>query len=289
MTGHPDRGSAVGRMLLGIQLRRLREARGISRKEAGHEIRGSESKISRLELGRVGFKERDVADLLTLYGVTAEADRAPLLELSRQSTQPGWWNASVDVLPNWFELYLGLETAATLIRTYEVQFIPGLLQTEDYARTVITQSDGPGAVSVKDVERRVDMRMSRQRILDRPDPPRLWAVLDEAALRRPIGQPAVMRAQLERLIAVSKRPNIIVQVMPFAFGGHVAEGGAFSILRFAEPDLSDVVYSEYLTNALYLDKPSDVYRYSEAMNRLGIDSTAPDQAADFLARVIAEM
>ncbi|WP_239377204.1 helix-turn-helix transcriptional regulator [Frankia sp. Cj5] len=288
MTVQPDRGPVALRILLGGQLRRLRESRGISREAAGYEIRGSESKISRLELGRVGFKERDIEDLLTFYGIIDEAGRAPMLALAREANQPGWWHRFADILPDWFESYLGLETAATLIRTYEVQFIPGLLQTEDYARSVIIQSNAPGTVSAKDIERRVDMRMSRQKVLDRPNPPRLWAVLDEAALRRPIGTPAVMRTQLERLIAVSERPNLAIQVMPFAFGGHVAESGAFSVLRFAEPNLPDIIYLEHLTGAVYLDKVADVSRYAEAMNRLSVDSLPPDKSAERLARIIAE-
>ena len=277
-------------MLVGIYLRRLREARGISRADAGYKIRSSESKMSRLERGRVGFKDRDVDDLLTLYGVTEEADRAPILALVREGNQPGWWHRSADVLPDWFELYLGLEMAATLIRTYEVQFIPGLLQTEDYARALITQNSTGSAVSAQDIDRWVGVRMQRQEILTRPeDPARLWAVLDEALLRRRIGTPAVMHAQVEHLIALSRRPNLVIQVMPWVFGGHVAENGAFSILRFGEPDLSDVVYLEYLTDAVYVDKPSDVDPYTEIMNRLNVDSMLPDESTDFLTTILAGM
>jgi transcriptional regulator with XRE-family HTH domain len=277
-------------MLVGIYLRRLREARGISRADAGYKIRSSESKMSRLERGRVGFKDRDVDDLLTLYGVTEEADRAPILALVREGNQHGWWHRSADVLPDWFELYLGLEMAATLIRTYEVQFIPGLLQTEDYARALITQNSTGSAVSAQDIDRWVGVRMQRQEILTRPeDPARLWAVLDEAVLRRRIGTPAVMHAQVEHLIALSRRPNLVIQVMPWVFGGHVAESGAFSILRFGEPDLSDVVYLEYLTDAVYVDKPSDVDPYTEIMNRLNVDSMPPDESTDFLTTILAGM
>ncbi len=287
MTGLPGRGPVIRRILLGSQLRRLRESKGITREAAGYSIRASESKISRLELGRVSFKERDVADLLTLYGVTDEADREPLLLLLREANQPGWWQSFTDVLPGWFEPYIGLEAAATLIRIYEVQFIPGLLQTEDYARTVIAQ--GNGGVSTETIERRVGVRMSRQKILVRPDPPRLWVVVDEAAARRRIGGPKVMRAQLEHLIALTDQPNLVVQVMPLAFGGHVAEGGAFSILRFPEQDLPDVVYLEHLTGAAYLDRQEDVDRHWEAMNRLSVDSAPRDRSAKIFARIISEM
>src|SRR6266498_5811564 len=191
----PAGGPTVLRMLLGAHLRRMREARGITREAAGWEIRSSESKISRMELGRVGFKERDIADLLSLYGITHQDERAALLALARQANTPGWWQRYGDILPSWFQTYLGLEEAATLIRTYEVQFVPGLLQTEDYARAVITHGN-PGAPA-EEIERRVGLRMKRQQLLARSDAPQLWAVVDEAALRRLMGSPAGMAAQLE--------------------------------------------------------------------------------------------
>src|SRR6266700_1724306 len=178
----PEGGPTVLRILLGSQLRRLRESKGITRAEAGYTIRASGSKISRLELGRVSFKERDVADLLTLYGVTDDGERQALLNLADKANSPGWWHRYNDLLPSWFQVYVGLEDAATLIRTYEVQFIPGLLQTEDYARTVM--SVGQAGAAAEEVERRVRLRTDRQRLLTRPGGPRLWAVIDEAALRR---------------------------------------------------------------------------------------------------------
>ncbi|MBC6460519.1 helix-turn-helix domain-containing protein [Actinomadura sp. HBU206391] len=282
----PGTGSTVRRILLGSQLRRLREARGVSRQEAGYVIRASESKISRLELGRVSFKERDVADLLTLYGVADEAEREALLRLAREANAPGWWHRYGDVLPHWFQTYVGLEEAASLIRTYELQFVPGLLQSESYAREVflLGNADAPS----HEIDQRVELRMQRQQRLIGPNAPRLWAVLDEAALRRPIGGHEVMRNQLEHLIAVSKLPNITVQVMPFTFGGHAAEGGAFSILRFPEADLPDVVYIETLTGALYLDKRDDVDVYMQAMERLAVDSATPDGTVELLSAILRE-
>ncbi len=279
-------GPTVRRILLGSQLRRLREDKGISREDAGYHIRASESKISRLELGRVGFKERDVADLLTLYGVTDETERAPLLALVREANKPGWWHNYTDVLPGWFQPYVGLEEAATLIRTYEVQFIPGLLQTEEYARAVIAQ--GHQNVLPDLIERRVSVRLNRQKLLARPEPPRLWVVVDEAVLRRPIGGPKVMRAQLEQLITLAEQPNVSLQMMPFHFGGHAAEGGAFTVLRFPEADLPDVVYLEQLGSAVYLDKREDVDRYMEAMNRLCVDSLSPAGTVGALNKIIGE-
>lgn len=286
-TTQPGGGPTVRRILLGSQLRRLREEKGISREDAGYHIRASESKISRMELGRVSFKERDVDDLLTLYGVTESAERAPLLSLVREANRPGWWHSFGDVLPNWFQPFIGLEEAAQLIRTYELQFIPGLLQTEEYARAVITQ--GNTGVPAEIIERRVNVRMNRQKVLHRENAPRLWVVVDEAALRRPIGGPKVMRSQLEQLIALCDLPNLTLQIMPFAFGGHAAEGGAFSILRFPESDLPDVVYLEQLTGAVYMDKREDVDIYAEAMNRLTVDSPPPATTPELLSQIITEL
>ncbi|WP_372444337.1 helix-turn-helix domain-containing protein [Micromonospora qiuiae] len=274
-------------MLLGAQLRRLRESRGVTREDAGWEIRSSESKISRMELGRVGFKERDVADLLTLYGVTDEQERFALLKLARDANSPGWWHRYGDVLPSWFQSYLGLEAAAVLIRSYEVQFVPGLLQTREYARAVVLLGHS-GADSV-DIDRRVDLRMRRQELLRRPRPPRLWAVVDEAVLRRPIGGPQVMRAQLEALLEATRTPNVRLQVIPFAAGGHAAAGGAFTILRFGDQDLPDIVYIEQLTSALYLDKREDLDFYALAMERLCVEAEPPENTPDILKRIIADI
>ncbi len=263
-------GPTVLRILLGTQLRRLRVAREVTRDEAAYAIRASHAKISRLELGRVGFKERDVADLLTLYGVRDPAEREPLLALARQANAPGWWHKYNDLLPSWFEVYVGLEEAAARLRTYENQFVPGLLQSPDYARAVIML--GHGAASEEEIERRVELRMRRQRRLTGPDAPRLWAVVDEAALSRPLGGAAVMRAQIEHLLEMTSYPNIRLQILPFERGGHAAAGGPFTVLRFAEPELPDVVYLEQLTSALYLDKREDTDAYMEVMDRVSVQA-----------------
>src|SRR3984885_5119883 len=221
ITVQPGSGPTVLRILLGSQLRRLREANGITREDAGYTIRASGSKISRMELGRVGFKERDVTDLLEMYGVADEAERDALVALAREANTPGWWHKYSDVLPDWFQVYVGLEEAASLIRIYELQFVPGLLQTPGYARAVVQL--GQRGAPRDEIEHRVSLRLERQRVLARRSPPRVWVVVDEAALRRPIGGPEVMRGQIERLIEAGKEPNITVQVMPFRFGGHAAE------------------------------------------------------------------
>jgi hypothetical protein len=280
-------GPVALRMLLGAHLRKLREERDLTREEAGWEIRASESKISRMELGRVSFKERDVEDLLRLYGVGGE-ERETLLARVRDANSLPWWHPYSDVTPNWFHRYLGLEATANLIRTYEVQFVPGLLQTEDYARAVVRL--GHGSAPEDEIERRVRLRLERQQVLSRPDPPRLWAVVDEAALRRPVGGPRVMRDQLEALIGlVTKASNIRLQVVPLAAGGHAAAGGSFTLLRFPHADIPDVVYVEQLTSALYLDKREDVEQYFDALNRLYVKATTPEQTVDVLSEIISDL
>ncbi|MFJ3787336.1 helix-turn-helix domain-containing protein [Kitasatospora sp. NPDC090091] len=280
-------GATVRRLLLGSQLRRLREARGVSREEAGYSIRASESKISRMELGRVGFKERDVADLLTLYGVEAEQERASVLGLVRAANATSWWHTYGDVLPGWFQTFLGLEEAAAEIRSYEVQFVHGLLQTADYARAVITA--GGHVTEPAEVERRVEVRLRRQRVLTAEQPPRVVAVLDEAALRRPWGGSELMRAQIDRLLELTDLPHVSIQVMPLGFGGLRAEGGAFTVLGFAEPDLADVVYLEQFTTALYLDKPAEVAEYVAAMDGLVADGLSAERSRELLRSVRQEL
>jgi len=287
VVNEPRGGPTVLRIMLGNQLRRLREAGGITPDEAGYEIRGSRSKISRIEHGRVGFKERDVEDLLTLYGVTDEELRASMLTLARQANTPGWWAKYNDVLPVWFEPYLGLETAASLIRSFELQFVHGLFQTEDYARAVTILGYGPGAID--EIERRVSVRVRRQAVLTSADPPRVWFVIDEAALRRPIGGRQVMRAQLEHLLEATDLPHVTIQVVPFRRGGHAAAGGSFTILRFAAPDLPDLVYLEQLTSALYLEERRDVDHYMEVMNRLSAEAHTPVATTRFLREMLKEL
>ncbi|MFJ8442628.1 helix-turn-helix domain-containing protein [Kitasatospora griseola] len=283
-TVQPGGGSMVRRILLGSQLRRLREGCAISREDAGYAIRASESKISRMELGRVSFKERDVADLLSLYGLSGGAERETLLALVREANKSGWWHSYNDVLPNWFQTYMGLEEAAALIRTYEVQFIPGLLQCDEYARAIFAQNRP--ALADDEIERRVALRARRQKLLTEGRGPKLWAVIDEAALRRPVGGPEVMRAQLEHLVDLAQLPSVVLQVMPFRFGAHAGESGAFSVLRFPEQDLPDVVYLEQLTSALYLDKRDDVDEYVQVMERLCVDSLTPQQTLDLLQGIL---
>jgi hypothetical protein len=273
-------------MMLGTQLRRLREAAEVTPDKAGYAIRSSRSKISRMEHGRVSFKERDVRDLLTLYGVTDEQVRERMLSLAHQANAQGWWAQYGDILPDWFEAYLGLEEAASLIRTYELQFVHGLFQTEAYARAVTML--GHGAAPEEETERRVALRMKRQDLISAADPPRLWSVMDEAALRRPIGGRQVMRAQLAHLQELAGLLHVTLQVVPFHRGGHAGAGGSFTVLRFGEPDLPDVVYIEQLTSALYLERRTQVDHYMEVMSHLSAEALTPVDSAHFLGEIIQD-
>jgi transcriptional regulator with XRE-family HTH domain len=279
-------GPTVLRIALGAQLRKLREASGLTTVQAAGVIRATHSKISRIERGRSTARQRDVADLLTLYGVTDEAERERLLALTREASVPGWWQQYNDILPKWFELYIGLEKAASVIRSYEVQFVHGLLQTEDYARAVVLISNANAKAA--DVERKVSLRLQRQRLLTAPGAPDVWAVLDEAALRRSPGDPAVMRAQLRHLLEVTDLPNVTLQIVPFTAGPHAAAGGPFTILRFPEPDLPDVVYLEQLHSALYLEQPVDVMAYLAVIDKLCVQAATGSASRDMLRALLKQ-
>jgi transcriptional regulator with XRE-family HTH domain len=280
-------GPTLPRMILGARLRRLRESRGITLEAAGQTIRASHSKISRLELGRTGFKRRDVADLLELYGVSDPDELSTLLALAGQANAPLWWQPYGEVVPAWFEAYLGMEQAAGEIRGYEVQFVPGLLQTADYARAVA----GLDAADVGDavVDRRVELRMRRQEILRRSVPPRLGMVIDEAVLRRPIGGHNTMRGQLRHLLALSEESHIDIQVLPFSVGGHAAGGGPIAVLRFPGDELPDMVYLEQLISAHYPDKPADILYYRRVMDRLSAEARPAAETPGILREILERL
>jgi len=278
-------GSAVARLRLGTRLRRLREEAGISREDAGASIRSSAPKISRMELGRTAVKARDLIDLLALYGASDEAERESMLALSRHGSVPGWWQDFGDAVPAWVKPYLGLEQAATLIRSYDVQFISGLLQTPGYARTVFSLPGG----SPERAERQLAVRMRRQEILHRADPPHLWAVIDEATLRRPVGGTAVMRAQIEHLLELSQLRHVNIQVLQFRAGGHSAGGGPVILLRFAGDQLPDMVYLEQLTSAVYPASTTDLAYYRDMLNRLATKADPPVASTVILDQIRSEL
>jgi RNA polymerase sigma factor (sigma-70 family) len=288
-SGRPARpgGPTVTRIVIGAQLRRWREASGTTREAVSEAIGASPAKISRLELGRVAFKMRDIVELLDLYGITDDGERAEFLELVKRANARGWWHKYAQVLPSWFETYLGLEQSASVILTCQMQFVPGLLQTEEYARNVILA--GRTNYSAEEIDHRVNLRMTRQKMLTEPTAPQLWAMIDEAALSRPFGTRQVMKAQLAHLLEMIELPNVAVQVMPSQLDIHAAASGAFTILRFREPDLPDVVYLEQLNSAIYLDKRSYVEEYSRVAARLAAGLAPPSRSSAILRRLLDEL
>ena len=280
-----DEGPTLRRRRLGSELKRCREQAGMTQEQVSKYFEWHAAKVTRIETARVAVTARDVKDLLTLYGVTDAEERAALLNLAKEANARGWWHAYSDILPLWAESYVGLEAAASVIRTYQIQLIPGLLQTEGYARALIRQGS---AASEEEIARRSELRGSRQEILRRPDAPQLWVVVDEGALRRPVGSREVVREQLAYLAEMADHPAVTLQILPFSAGAHSAMGGPFTILRFAEPDLADVVYIEQLTSALYLDKPAEVDSYLEVMDRLCLEARPVAHTPGILRQVLAD-
>ncbi|MDQ7806582.1 helix-turn-helix transcriptional regulator [Amycolatopsis sp. A133] len=279
--GEQNIGPTARRMILGSQLRRLREEAGITRQQAGYNIRGSESKISRLELGRVGFKERDVTDLLTMYGVDDPTERRAFLDMVKQSNEPGWWRRFGDTMPNWFTDLVGLEEAAARIQIWEPLYVSGLLQIEPYARAIF--SHGRSEMADERVDQLVALRMRRQKMFSRPDAPRVWMVLDESVLYRPIGGVKVLKQQIEYLLEMSALPHVSIQVLPYTRSGLSAEH-AFSLLRFGEPELPNIAYVEYMTGAHYIEKREEIEKYSRALDMLAVDAETPERSRSMLAK-----
>lgn len=280
-------GPTVRRRRLGAELRRLREAADVSVEQVCELLRCSISKISRLENGRVPVRTRDVSDLLTLYGVSDEEHREALLALARESRRHGWWHTYHDVVPGWFEIYIGLEGDATSISVYESQLVHGLLQTADYARQVI-RAEAPESPD-QDVERKVALRLDRQGRLRAATPPRLWAILDEAVLRRTIGGPAVMRGQLENLRKAAELPHVTIQVLPFSVGAHAGLGSTFSILGFPDSGDHDVVYIEEAAGSLYIERPSEIRRYRVKLDHLMALALSPEESLEMISTIAEEM
>jgi transcriptional regulator with XRE-family HTH domain len=275
----------VRRRRLALELRRLRESAKLTCEEVAERLECSASKISRVETGRVSVSPRDVRDMLQIYGVPQE-QRESLVQLARDSRQKGWWHAYSDSIEPHFATYLGLESAASEIRIYEVSLIPNLLQTEDYARTVI--SAGMVTSPRDDIERQVELRMARQPKL-KEDPPKVWAVLDEAALRRRVGGANLMRPQLEYLLELSGMSNVSLQVIPFGGGAHPAMGRPFVILVFPELVDPDVVYLEDLTSALYVEDMDEVDKYNMFFNHLRATALSFDASAALITSVLKDM
>ncbi|GAA2423477.1 helix-turn-helix transcriptional regulator [Streptomyces macrosporus] len=256
----------VLRVVIGKRLRDLRQRAGLTFEKAGAALDVTHATIRRMERAEVGLKIPYVEKLLRTYGVTDQAEIDGFLALAREANRPGWWHRYRDVLPEWFSAFVSLESESHVVRAYEPHYVPGLLQTEDYARAVL-RAGRPHAPE-EEIERGVALRRERQRILTREEPPLLWVVMDETVLRRPIGGPEVMREQISRLIEACSMPTVRLQVMPFAAGPHPAMYGPFHIFRFPLPELPDVAYSESLVGAVYFDQRDDVSAFQEALDRM---------------------
>ncbi|MFF9045435.1 helix-turn-helix domain-containing protein [Streptomyces parvulus] len=257
----------VGQVVLGRRLQELREAAGLRREEAAKVLRVAPATVRRMEAAEVALKIPYVQILLTTYGVPADEVSA-FVTLAEEANQPGWWQRYHDVLPDWFSMYVSLEGAARIVRSYEPHFVPGLLQTEDYARSVL-EAGTIGNAGGDAVERHVSLRMERQRLLDRTDPPHLWVVMDETVLRRPVSvHGRVMREQLDKLLEFAARDRVTLQVAEFEDGPHPGTYAPFTLFRFAEPELPDMVFTEYLTGALYLDSRAEVSAHLEVLDHM---------------------
>ncbi len=275
----------VRRRRLALELRRLREAAKLTCEEAAEELECSASKISRVETGRVSVSPRDVRDLLAIYGVP-EDQRDGLVQLARESRQKGWWHAFGDSVHPHFGTYLGLENAASQIRLYKTARIPTLLQTEDYARAVHAAGRVGGQFGSDDRQFALQMERRRQASVN---PPRVWAVLDEGALRRQVGGPEVTRQQLEYLCEVSSSPNLFLQVIPFSGGAYVAMDLPFVILSFPDPVDPDVVCMGYPTGCLWIEDMAEVDRYNLFFHHLQATALSFDDSVALITSVLKEL
>ena len=280
----PTPSPTVRRKRLSVELRRLREQAGLTCEDVGNRLECSGTRISRMETGRIGARPGDVRELLEIYGVTgAEADS--LVQLARDARRKGWWHAYARVLPPWFEAYVGLESDAATLHDFQPSVVPGLLQTEDYARAVLRGA--PRAGRAEDIDQKVALRMRRQAVLDQPGPPRVQVVLSESVLWVQVGGAAVMRAQLLRLADLAARPDLTLQVLPLRAAAHAQPVSPFTMLEFADPADPTVVYLEYLTGSLLLEDEEEVQHYRVVFDHLRAQALGPGPSADLIARTAA--
>jgi transcriptional regulator with XRE-family HTH domain len=283
----PRSAPTVGQVVLGRRLLDLRESAGLKREEAARILRVAPATVRRMEMAEVTLKIPYLQLLLKAYGVS-DLEAEAFVQLAEEANRPGWWQRFHDVLPGWFSMHVSLEGAAAVIRQYEPHFVPGLLQTEDYARGVL-ESGAIGQTSPDEIERHVALRMQRQELLTRQDAPRLWVVMDETVLRRPVGGAEVMRAQIDKLLDATKLPSVTLQVAPFANGPHPGTYGPFVLFRFAMPELPDMVYSEYLTGAVYLDARTEVAAHLEVMDRMAAQAATAHRTKEILRDLRKEL
>ncbi|MEU6229034.1 helix-turn-helix transcriptional regulator [Streptomyces sp. NPDC047042] len=272
----------VGQVVLGRRLQELREAAGLKREEAARVLRVASATVRRMEMAEVSLKIPYVHVLLTAYGVP-EDEVATFVDLAEEANEPGWWQRFSDVLPDWFSLHVSLEGSARLIRSYEPHFVPGLLQTPEYARAVM-EAGTIGHTGPEAVERHVSLRMARQKLLTREHPPHLWVIVDETVLRRPVSiDGKVMRDQLDRLLDASESGHVTIQVAEFRDGPHPGTSAPFELFRFAEPELPDMVYTEYLTGALYLDSRREVASHLEVLDHMTAGAASAQRTKEIIA------
>ncbi|MET9433804.1 helix-turn-helix transcriptional regulator [Streptomyces sp. NPDC006551] len=284
----PRSAPTVGQVVLGKRLQDLRERAGLKREEAARILRVAPATIRRMETAEVALKIPYVQLLLKAYGIT-DSEAEGFIALAEEANLPGWWQRFHDVLPGWFSMYVSLEGAASLIREYEPQFIPGLLQTEGYARAIL-RGGAVGGGDAEEIERHVALRMERQSLLTRDDAPKFWVIMDETVFRRPVGDgPQVMRDQLDRLLEASELPNVTLQIAEFASGHHPGTYGPFVLFRFAMPELPDMVYSEYLTGAVYLDARPEVSSHLEVMDRMAAQAATAQRTKEILRNLRKEL
>ncbi|MFD3925245.1 helix-turn-helix domain-containing protein [Streptomyces sp. NPDC058614] len=288
MSENRSGGSAptVLRMVLGKRLRQLREAAGVSFEDAARAIEVTPLTVRRIEKAEVGLRIPYVRELLRTYGVPA-AEIDDFLTMAREANQPGWWYKYRDVLPEWFSAYVSLESEASVIRLYEPHYIPGLLQTYDYV-TALMRVGFPNE-SKEEITRRVDLRIKRQDLLAKPDAPAIWAVLDETVLRRPVGGPEVMRAQIDRLQEALDMPKVRIQIMRFTAGAHPGAFGPFHHFRFGFSELPDVIYTESLAGAVYVDRPAEVVSYLEVLDRMSVQAEPVARTRTILGELRKEL
>jgi len=269
------------------ELRRLREEAGLTHAKVASRLEWSASKVSRIETGQSRVQTGDVRDLLDVYGITDETTCEALVQLAREARRRGWWTRYTDVLGS--GTYVGLEAEAATLHTFEAQFIPGLLQTEDYASAIIRA--GQVRPDPETLERRLAARLARQEILSRSDPPEIWAVLDEPVVSRPVGGPDIMRAQLQHLIELSTLPNtpLTLQVLPLSAGAHPGMNGPFVILTFHSPTDPPMVYLETATDGLYIEEPSDIERYNLMFSHLVARALGPDESRTMITGLAERM
>jgi Domain of unknown function (DUF5753)/Helix-turn-helix domain len=271
----PDMGAKAMARVLGNYLRALRENRSMSPLSAGQYIRAHASKISRMETAHVSLKPRDVEDLLTLYGVD-DKERGEIVRMVERSARPDWWQSYGEIVPDWLQQLIGLERDAHVIRTYETQFVPGLLQTPAYARAVVVS--GHRLAPPEEVDQRVSLRLERQRRMMEPGAPVLWALIDEGVLHRPVGGRQVMRDQLVFLLEALRQPGVRLQIASYEASAAATPGAAVTYLRFAQGFLPDVVYLEHMTSAVYLDRLEDLDMYRAALDELSALAATPAES-----------